>query len=554
MKTPARLALTLCAALAVLPTLSAADRALVIGAMPEERQGLFGTSSGPDVAAALRAAGFETVAVPGDDLSEARSALSDLLAVADGEERIVIYLSGAFLRDDGRSWMTEAGAEGPLDLVTVEGAALSVETVLAVAGRAPGGAVVALALAGNGPDPGAGLRRGATPGAVPQGVTVLQGPSASVARFVSEDLLVPGQRLATALAAARDVSATGFVTDRVPFLPEGQERAAIPAPDRDATERARWDAARERDDAAAYRDYLDRHPDGRFADAARAAIAEIEAEPDRAARLAEDALNLTRDERRQIQRHLTLLDHEPRGIDGIFGPGTRGAITRFQRDAGLPETGYLSARQIEMLDRQAERRQAELEAEAERRRLEQERRDRAAWEATGSGADEAGLRTYLQRFPDGLFADIATERLADIEAAKRDRAAERDRLAWEEARAAGTVAAYQAYLRAFPDGAFAAEAQARIAALQDDGSARQQQAREAEEALGLNILTRTLVERRLDQLGLEPGPADGVFDEATRRAIRRFQRARDLAVTGYLDEATVSRMLSDVGGLLERLR
>lgn len=553
MKNPGRLALTL-AAIAFLPAPTLADRALVIGSMPEERRGFFGAEERLDVAAALRAAGFQTVAVPGDDLSEARAALSDLLAVAEEEERIVVYLAGAFLRGDGRNWMTPAESDGSLDLATVEGAALSVETVLAVAGRAPGGAVVALAVAGDGPEPGAGLRQGVAPGAVPQGVTVLRGPAAPVARFVAEDLLVPGQRLATALAAARDISATGFVTDRVPFLPEGQERTAPPAPDRESAERRRWEAARERDEAAAYRDYLDRYPDGLFAADARAALSEIESEPNRAARLAEEDLNLTRDERRQIQRHLTLLDHEPRGIDGIFGPGTRAAISRFQREADLPETGYLSTRQIEVLDRQAARRQAELEAEAERRRLEQERRDRAAWEATGSGADEAGLRTYLQRFPDGQFADIATERLAEIEAVKRDQAAERDRLAWEDASAAGTVASYQTYLRAFPEGAFATEAQARIAALQDDGGADQQRARDAEAALGLNLVTRTLVERRLDQLGLEPGPADGVFDEATRRAIRRFQRNRDVPVTGYLDEATVSRMLSDIGGLLERLR
>lgn len=554
MTTSGRLALSLGAALAVLPSPILADRAIVIDTIPDGRQAIFGAQDMPDVEAALRQAGFETVAVRGDDLSEARAALSDLLAVAEEEDRIVVYLSGAFLRDDGRTWMTEAGVEGPLDRVTVAGAALSIETVLAVAGRAPGGAVVALAVAGDGPEAGVGLQQGVALGPVPQGVTVLRGPVAPVARFVAEDLLVPGQRLATAVAGARDVSAMGFVTDRVPFLPGGEERTAVSAPDRDDAERARWETARDRDEAEAYRAYLERYPDGRFAADARAALSEIEAEPDRAARLAEEDLALTRDERREIQLHLTLLEHEPRGIDGIFGPGTRAAISRFQREAGLPETGYLSARQIEVLDRQAARRQAELEAEADRRRLEQERRDHAAWDATGSGEDEAGLRSYLQRFPDGQFADVATDRLEDIEAAKRDRAAERDRLAWEEASGAGTVAAYRSYLQAFPDGAFATTAEARISALQDDGSARQEQARDAEAALGLNLVTRTLVERRLDQLGLEPGAADGVFDEATRRAIRRFQRAREVSVTGYLDEATVARMLSDLGGLLERLR
>ncbi|MFT6223098.1 MAG: peptidoglycan hydrolase-like protein with peptidoglycan-binding domain, partial [Paracoccaceae bacterium] len=41
--------------------------------------------------------------------------------------------------------------------------------------------------------------------------------------------------------------------------------------------------------------------------------------------------------------------------------------------------------------------------------------------------------------------------------------------------------------------------------------------------------------------------ADGEFDRDTRKAIRRFQRDRELPVTGFMDEATVVRMLSDAG-------
>jgi peptidoglycan hydrolase-like protein with peptidoglycan-binding domain len=37
---------------------------------------------------------------------------------------------------------------------------------------------------------------------------------------------------------------------------------------------------------------------------------------------------------------------------------------------------------------------------------------------------------------------------------------------------------------------------------------------------------------------------DGVFDEATRRAIRRFQNARNLPATGYVTRATMARLLA----------
>ena len=50
---------------------------------------------------------------------------------------------------------------------------------------------------------------------------------------------------------------------------------------------------------------------------------------------------------------------------------------------------------------------------------------------------------------------------------------------------------------------------------------------------------------RLEALGLKPGAVDGQFDDRTRRAIRRYQDARQLQVTGYLDQATVVRLLAD---------
>ena len=52
-------------------------------------------------------------------------------------------------------------------------------------------------------------------------------------------------------------------------------------------------------------------------------------------------LRLNRSKRWQTQLRLALIGHDPKGIDGIFGPGTRNAIMSLQRDAALPQTGYL---------------------------------------------------------------------------------------------------------------------------------------------------------------------------------------------------------------------
>lgn len=63
----------------------------------------------------------------------------------------------------------------------------------------------------------------------------------------------------------------------------------------------------------------------------------------------EAALLLSRNAIREIQARLLLAGHDPRGVDGILGKGSRGAIRGFQAQQGLPETGLLSKRFLELL-------------------------------------------------------------------------------------------------------------------------------------------------------------------------------------------------------------
>ena len=44
---------------------------------------------------------------------------------------------------------------------------------------------------------------------------------------------------------------------------------------------------------------------------------------------------------RADQIRLTYLGHDPRGVDGVMGKGTRKAVSAFQQTAGLPVTGEL---------------------------------------------------------------------------------------------------------------------------------------------------------------------------------------------------------------------
>lgn len=123
------------------------------------------------------------------------------------------------------------------------------------------------------------------------------------------------------------------------------------------------------------------------------ADADSSAAPMEAAAAAEALLGLDRDARREVQARLRLAGHDPQGIDGIFGPNTRRALSAWQAAAGLVATGYLDAAGLARLERATEAeyvawvarqqreaeaaRQAAVRARAAQRRAE-ERQDVAA--------------------------------------------------------------------------------------------------------------------------------------------------------------------------------
>lgn len=498
-----------------------------------------------DAVAGLEAAGFTVL--EGEDLGadELAARVSALNAAADGTGRIVIALSGHFGQAGRDSWFVAVDADAPdLGGIGRQGMALSV--VLEIASRAPGGAVVLLGTESVAFDLGEGLSPGFGTLEVPQGVTVIQGPTDDIADFAKDELLKAGRSLATSLADWPSLSGQGFLAPLVPFW-TGDGAAVVAAPDPDAAQKALWRATVGIGSVEAYQAYLKQHPRGLFASEARAQIEQIEGAPLRQAEAGEAALNLSRDRRREIQRALSLLDYDPRGIDGIFGRGSRAAIAKWQEANGQTATGYVTGAQLTLLDAQAERRSAQLEEEARLRKVELERADRAYWQATGALGDEVGLRAYLERYPDGVFAEVALARLEPFEAARREAAAAEDRADWDAAVSVGTLEAYRGYVSANPEGAFVEQAQAQIAELEfqaRNADALQAAARN-EERLGLNAGTRRLIEDRLEKLGLKPGVVDGEFDNDTRRAIRRYQDARRLPKTGFLNQQTLVRLLAD---------
>lgn len=549
---------------AIAPTMAAGDTALVVGnSRYDEAATIRAADDLLDATRALETAGFDVF--EGEDLSgaEIRALVSDLLVTGE-DTRMIIALSGHFAQSEatgGDSWFLGRETDAP-DLATIGAQGIAVSTILDVAGMAAGRAVVLLGTEDRAIELGVGLQPGIGDLDVPQGVTVMTGEAREIARFLRRDLLEPGMAVATMLRDSDNLTGFGFLPRGLAFIdaPEAEGGAAdaiVPPASvevSDEAEMALWAAATELDTEASYRAYLQRYPDGPNAAEAQARMVARALNPEQRAERAEAELSLNRTARQDIQRDLSILDYDPRGIDGIFGPGSRAAIRGWQQATGYEPTGFLTREQIARLSDMSDLRAAELEREAQLRAEEQERNDRAFWEATGQGGDEVGLRAYLERYPDGVFADIATARLDDIEVAARQAAAAEEGAAWDRARDADSVEAYRTYLQTYPEGSFAGAARSRIAELQGGGQdpalLAQWEAREA--ALNMPTVTRQLIEQRLAALGLDPGRVDGQFDEDTRRAMRRYQQARNLEVTGFLDQGTVVRLLADSVGAIIR--
>ncbi|SFS19043.1 peptidoglycan-binding domain-containing protein [Yoonia litorea] len=483
--------LTLIAALSCLAAPALADDAAVLIGVDryDDFRRVSGATDLIDTADALRDVGFNVSTLADGSIRDTRRVLEQLADEATDAERLVVGLSGRFATDEDRTWFLTEDSDTPTPFGLDD--AISVDTVLDILSRAPGQALLVLGYdQDNFASFGPYLREGVGRLDIPQGVTVVYGAPNRVDDLLDRAVAAEGGDVIAYVQNDRRLNILGYQPGALVLAPEGSEPvAARPTVDPSI---AAWNRARAANTADSYRDFIFSFPRSPFASEARERLDDLENDPRRVAEATEDGLNLTRNERREIQDMLTTLGYDTRGVDGIFGPGTRSAIESWQRANAYTPTSFLNQAQIDQMTAQFIRREAEIAEEQEREREQREQQDRAYWDETGANGGAANLRAYLERYPDGIFADQARQALGAV-----------------------------------TDNA---QAQAR------------------EDALNINPTLRRLIESRLAGLGFNPGQIDGRFDRNTRRAIADYQSSRNLTASGYIDQPTLARLLADTFG------
>ena len=284
---------------------------------------------------AFEAADYTVIQLQNATEAQMKTALERFETLHGSADRVVVVLSGHFMHAGAASWFAPVDLASP-SLANVGYDALPLEAVLAFLADKPGGAALFLAQVEPETHIDALVDRGVGRLRAPQGVMVAQGSPAVVSQALRQGFLEPGVSLADAAAASPRLKVRGFLSDLVALNDAGGGVEVSPIDmvvSEAMADEAYWRAAEDMGSKAAYEAYLRRYPNGEFVAQANDRLQVIaDATPKFSPQeQAERDLALRRNDRRRVQEQLSLLGYDPRGIDGLFGRGSRTAIARWQR-------------------------------------------------------------------------------------------------------------------------------------------------------------------------------------------------------------------------------
>ena len=142
-------------------------------------------------------------------------------------------------------------------------------------------------------------------------------------------------------------------------------------------------------------------------------------------RAVETGLGLDRAARRLIQQGLAAAGFPPGPADGVFGPATRAAIRGWQTSRGTAATGYLDAAGAAALRvpvpaaavstvASSPAAVSDPAAAASGVAAELARAETVFWESMRDSTSASDFEAYLAHWPNGIYAPLATGRLAGL--------------------------------------------------------------------------------------------------------------------------------------------
>jgi Caspase domain len=188
----------------------------------------------------------------------------------------------------------------------------------------------------------------------------------------------------------------------------------------DPADRKEWDAATADGSPAAYRRYLQRYPQGRFAAPAKAHLDAVAEATAQATELNDwDAIKTSTN---------------PAAFDGYVAKYPKGLFA---------ELAAIRARRLRAVAADSQSQDGEL----------------AFWDQVRGSSSVEELQSYLNRYPNGQFAGTARERIASLSASERDASS------WNRIKDSRDPDDYRKYLASFPNGQYAGVANARVTSL-----------------------------------------------------------------------------------------